>query len=135
MDRKHDLRSLTHALRRLHQTLVDVARRDYEKEWGAVAPGELLQLLTKHPGFEWLRVLSQLMVSIDELIDQDNVENQEMHTVYTQTRTLILNPDSVSSPFSERYRDVLQKEPLIVMEHAAVHRQLEHIRSAFGLVK
>ncbi|MFC7519001.1 hypothetical protein ACFQUU_28750 [Herbaspirillum sp. GCM10030257] len=135
MDKKHGLRSLTHALRRLHQTLVEVARRDHEKEWGAVAPGELLQLLTKHPGFEWLRMLSQLMASIDELIDQDHVGNEEMHTAYTQTRTLILNPDNVSSPFPDRYRDILQKQPLVVMEHAAVRRQLEHIRSTFGLVK
>ena len=36
--------------------------------------------LCMHPGFEWLRVLSQLMVPIDELSDQDNVGNQETQT-------------------------------------------------------
>lgn len=125
MDSKHELSALTHALRRLHLALVNVARRDYEKEWGEVAPGELLQLLTKHPSFEWLRELSALMTGIDELIDQENIETEEIQAVYTQTKALMLQTGAAPSPFSQRYRDILQNEPLVVMEHAGVRQLLD----------
>lgn len=41
------LLNLTRSLRRVHQALVQTARRGYEREWGAVDAGQLLQLLTR----------------------------------------------------------------------------------------
>jgi len=127
MDERKDLTTLSHALRRLHQALVGVARREYEAEWGEVDPGQLLQLLTKHPGFEWLRELSGLMTYIDELTDQENIGTEEAQAARGTARKLLLpGGDAASlSPFTLRYRDILQTEPLVVMEHAALRKLLD----------
>lgn len=127
MDERKELTALTHALRRLHQALVGVARREYEAEWGQVDPGQLLQLLTKHPGFEWLRELSGLMTYIDELVDQEAIGSDEAQAARGAARKLLLpgGDSAPASPFTLRYRDILQAEPLVVMEHAAVRKLLD----------
>lgn len=125
MDEKTSLLSLTSALRRLHQKLVDVARREYEQEWGTVDVGQLLQLLTKHPGFAWLRELSALMTYIDELTDQETINSEEFQSACDQTRKLVLLAGGQSTPFTEKYRGFLQNEPLVAMEHASVRRLLD----------
>ncbi|WP_151633590.1 hypothetical protein [Noviherbaspirillum aerium] len=127
MDERKDLIALSHALRRLHQSLVGVARREYEAEWGEVDPGQLLQLLTKHPGFEWLRELSGLMTYIDELTDQESIGAEEAQAAHGAARKLLLPGSDTAQPgpFTLRYRDILQAEPLVVMEHAAVRKLLD----------
>ncbi|WP_151635960.1 hypothetical protein [Noviherbaspirillum aerium] len=124
MDEKAKLIALTSALRRLHQKLVDVARRDYEQEWGSVDVGQLLQLLTKHPGFGWLRELSALMTSIDELTDHETVSPEAYQSACEQTKALVLLAGSQSTPYTEKYRHLLQTEPLVAMEHAGIRRLL-----------
>lgn len=127
MDERKDLTALTHALRRLHQALVGVARREYEAEWGQVDPGQLLQLLTKHPGFEWLRELSGLMTYIDELVDQEALSSDEVQAARGAARKLLMpgSDSAAASPFTLRYPGILQAEPLVVMEHAAVRKLLD----------
>lgn len=127
MDERKDLIALSHALRKLHQALVGVARREHEAEWGEVDPGQLLQLLTKHPGFEWLRELSGLMTYIDELADQESIGSDEAQAARGTARKLLLpgSDPASSSAFTLRYRDILQSEPLVVMEHAAVRKLLD----------
>lgn len=127
MDERQELTALTHALRRLHQALVGVARREYEAEWGQVDPGQLLQLLTKHPGFEWLRELSGLMTYIDELVDQEALSSDEVQAARSAARKLLLpgSDSAAASPFTLRYPGILQAEPLVVMEHAAVRKLLD----------
>jgi len=124
MDETAKLSSLSNALRRLHQKLVGVARREYEQEWGAVDVGQLLQLLTKHPGFEWLRELSALMSCIDELTDREALSSEEYRSACDQVRKLLLIAPGDPTPFTEKYRDLLQAEPLVAMEHAGVRRLL-----------
>jgi len=127
MDDRKDLIALSHALRKLHQALVGVARREYEAEWGEVDPGQLLQLLTKHPGFEWLRELSGLMTYIDELTDEHDIGAEAAQAVRATAKKLLLpgSGPASSSPFTQRYREILQAEPLVVMEHAAVRKLLD----------
>src|SRR5712692_9967985 len=64
------LRKLTAALRPLHLALTKETQVAYERQHGPVqGPGELLQLLIRHPDFAWLHPLSELMAVADELLD------------------------------------------------------------------
>jgi hypothetical protein len=122
---KTSLNELTKALRDLHRSLVEIVRHEYEKEWGPVNDaGQLLQLLTKHPQFNWLHQLSEFIVDVDELLDQEKVSEPEMRTIFTQAKNLITPSSSDTTEFSQRYVTLLQLDPALVMAHANVRKIL-----------
>lgn len=127
MDHQKALSDLTHSLRGLHQALVQVVRREYEKEWGAVDPGQLLQLLTRHPDFDWLHTLSEMMVDIDEMLDEEQVTHEDVRAVYGQVGMMLAPGESAVSDFSVRYLAALQHDPALVMAHVAVRRVLDSL--------
>jgi hypothetical protein len=128
MNNQQTLRDLARSLRDLHHALVQVVRRDYEKQWGAVHPGELLQLLTRHPDFDWLHTLSEMMVGIDEMLDQDEVTADDVRTAVLAVRQTLVPEDAAASAFSSRYQDALQRDPALVVAHAGVRRILHDFR-------
>ncbi|HEV7803228.1 MAG TPA: hypothetical protein VGP15_19305 [Burkholderiales bacterium] len=120
--------TLASALRELHRALMDRARRDYEREHlVAVEPGELLQLLTTDPYFEWLRGLSELMVDIDVVRDAEPELMDELSTaVRAAVEHFIAAPvaPAAVAPFTERYLPYLQDDPHVAMAHGAVRQAL-----------
>jgi hypothetical protein len=120
------LTKLSHGLRGLHRTLIDAARIEYEKEHGPVSnAGELLQLLTKHPEFAWLRQISEFIVDIDALRDGEPVSDATMHMIFAQAKSLLaVSSEDSSSEFSRRYVALLQQYPMVVMAHAEVRQLL-----------
>jgi hypothetical protein len=124
-DAKTALSELTKALREVHRCLVEVARNEYERESGPVNDaGQLLQLLTKHPQFDWLHQLSEFIVDVDELLDHEMVPEAEMRSILTQAKLLMAPSASDTSEFSQRYLALLQRDPALVMAHANVRRLL-----------
>ncbi len=65
---RQKLVSLRQALLRLHKTLLDMERRDYEKIHGVVKAGELFRLVVGDPQFAWLHNISEFVVRIDEAL-------------------------------------------------------------------
>ena len=64
------LSALATALRHFHSALLDVTRSDYEFREGRIdGPFALYSLVMNHPHFQWLRPLSGLMATLDEVID------------------------------------------------------------------
>jgi hypothetical protein len=124
--------TLAGALRELHRVLVERARSDYLREkqiGGEIGPGELLQLLTTDPYFEWLRSLSELMVEIDVI--HDGAENAgELDEVAKAVRGavefFITAPaaGAAVTPFAEHYWPYVQEDPHVAMAHAGVKRAL-----------
>ena len=125
MDTRKALGDLTRSLRRLHHALVQVVRRDYEKSWGAVDAGQLLQLLTRHPDFAWLHALSETMVDIDELHDLEKLTARDARTAFEAVDKLLTPGEGTTSDFSFRYFAALQIEPAVVIAHVDVRRALE----------
>lgn len=125
MDNRKTLGDLTHALRALHQALVQVVRREYERQWGSVAPGQLLQLLTRHRDFDWLHDLSEMMVEIDEMLDHDPLTSEDVRAVYEAVEKMLAPGESVTSGFSARYLAALQNDPALVIAHTGVRRILD----------
>ena len=60
--------ALRGALLRLHKSLLDMERRDYEREHGVVNVGELFRLVVDDPQFSWLHNISEFVVRIDETL-------------------------------------------------------------------
>ncbi|WP_104989826.1 hypothetical protein [Deinococcus sp. NW-56] len=64
------LTALATALRHFHSALLDFAKGEYEFLHGPVkGPFELYSLVINHPSFQWLRPLSGLMATLDEVLD------------------------------------------------------------------
>lgn len=64
------LQSLATALRHFHAALLDVAKFEYEARNGKIgSPFTLFGLVLNDPHFQWLRPLSGLMATLDEVID------------------------------------------------------------------
>lgn len=113
------LRDLRNRLLHLHKILLELERRDYEKVAGHVNAGALLQLLITDPQFAWLRMISALVVEIDEALDGDQpVTLADGEALTTQARRLLTSSDN--EDFRTRYQAILQREPDVVMAHSAV---------------
>ena len=116
----HDVRvSLLH----LHQTLLDMERKSFETTHGRVNSGELLQLVLNHAQFAWLRIISALVVEIDEMLDSDEqASTADMISLIASARQLFTASDN--KEFSDKYQAALQQEPDVVMAHSALMKLL-----------
>jgi hypothetical protein len=119
------LRELRGGLLRLHKLLLDAERAAYEREHGRVAAGEMLQLVINDARFAWLRRLSELIVSVDEMLDarDEPATGADARAVVSQARTLLAPADDATG-FAAKYRAALQTDPSVVMAHAEVARAL-----------
>ena len=120
-----ELRTLRHALLRLHKALVDSERVTYERVQGRVATkGELLQLVIHDSWFVWLRPVSELIVRLDGLLESDEPSIvAEGAGVTTEIRQL-LTPAEGGPGFATHYFEALQRDPAVVLAHADVMRSL-----------
>ncbi len=124
------LLALRRALVRLHKTLVDFERVEYERLHGRATSSELLQVLIHDPWFAWLHPLSELIVRIDEMLDEEQPPAEgDLRSLIHQARSLLApteqQPEQGGSPFGSRYFEALQREPSVVLAHAEVSRLLQ----------
>ncbi len=112
---------LRNALLTLHKALVDSERVTYEATVGAIqSSNHFLQLLTTDPWFAWLQPLSQLIVAIDEAMDaKEPLKSADVDALVKQVGVLLL-PLEESEGFGRHYFDALQRDPDVVLAHAAV---------------
>lgn len=125
MDNRKALSDLARSPRDLHLALVQVVRREHEKQWGPVDSGQLLQLLTRHPDFDWLHTLSEMMVDIDEMLDQEQLTSDDVRAVRETLEKMLAPGESAGSGFSTRYLAALQHDPALVIAHMGVRRILD----------
>ena len=103
----------------LHKALLDMERANYEKEFGRVNSGKLLQLVVNDAQFGWLRMISALVVEIDETLNaEEPATSDDFNDVMRQARRLFTTNENES--FTTRYQSALQREPAVVMAHSAV---------------
>ena len=119
----HRLVDLRLGLLRLHKTLLEMERNDFERAHGGVNSGELLQLVLNHEQFAWLRMVSALVVQIDETLDADEaITDADVINLIAGVRQLFTA--SENKEFSDKYRAALQQEPEVVMAHSALMKLL-----------
>ena len=120
-----DWQRLANALRELDRTLVDTTRHEYERaHLVELGPGELLQLLTSNPEFEWLRGLSELMVDLDLVRDFAASDDDITTAVRAAVEHLLSNAQAPAGLFAERYWPYVHQDPRVAMAHGAVKQVL-----------
>ncbi len=120
------LNDLRHGLLSLHKSLLDTQRLWYEKEHGRLeGGGQMLQLLAFDPAFAWLRLLSALIVQIDEkLDDKDNpVTDDDVKELLDEARGLVVGKDG-GEEYQRNYNRALQEHPEVVIAQSKVARLL-----------
>ena len=117
------LRELRSRLLPLHKTLLEMERADFERDFGRLTSGELLQLVINHAQFAWLRQISALVVQIDEMLDaEEPAMLDDLQNVLSQARSLFSS--SADKIFREKYQAALQRNPEVVMAHSEVTKLL-----------
>ncbi len=113
------LRNLRRSLLHLHKMLLDMERADFERDFGRLNSGELLQLVINHAQFAWLRLISALIVQIDEMLSaEEPATANDVQNLLGQARLLFTSP--ADEAFREKYQAALQREPAVVMAHSEV---------------
>lgn len=120
------LRDLRLALLQLHKVLIDDARATYEMDRGRVGSNaSLLQLVINDPWFAWLHSVSELVVRIDETVDDEELASDVDGTALMEQVERLLTASETGEGFQRRYFDALQRQPAVVLAHAAVRQVLK----------
>ena len=116
---RRDLQALRVKLLHLHKELLEMEREHYERAFGRVNSGELLELVINHEQFAWLRRISALVVQIDEMLDADEPATaNDFQELIAQVRLLFTSP--ADEEFKTKYQAALQVEPAVVVAHSEV---------------
>ncbi|BAY66343.1 hypothetical protein NIES22_64820 [Calothrix brevissima NIES-22] len=124
IDQQQFLRNLRNKFLNLHSTLLDTERIAYEQVSGRVSSAELLQLVIDHEQFAWLHKISELVVQIDEMLAADEpILPESLQKLIADAQRLIV-PSELGNVFARKYYAALQREPDVVLAHAAVSQLL-----------
>ena len=112
------LKILREQLLQLHKALLDHQKVGYEAKHGLISnPNLYYQLVISHESFAWLKTLSALIVSIDELLEsKDGVPEEKAKQIITYTQKL-LTEQSGTSVFSTNYQTAVQNNPEVSTLH------------------
>lgn len=128
---KHDhplrqtLTDVRHGLLGLHKALIVAEQLTFERIYGRVdSTGQLLQLVMNDPWFTWLHPLSNMVVRIDELMDEEiDLTVEDVAVLLTEIRGLI-RPSEMGDGFERSYYEALQRAPDVVMAHCEMKKLL-----------
>ena len=120
---KANLGELRAALLELHRAVLKAQQMRYERDHGRVdSPGELLQLVVRHPEFAWIRALSALIAQLDEW-SQSQAEGREAQIEATvRALQTLIQPDGTNEEFTTRYWPLLEMTPEALVAHVKLWR-------------
>lgn len=108
----------------LHKVLLESEKSSYESAHGAInGAAHLLNLLMSDPYFDWLHRISELIVQMDELLENEEGSLEDVSELMAQGRRL-LSATGEETEFIRRYKMVLQKDSAAVLAHAQVQKAL-----------
>ena len=114
-----NIRSVRESLLTLHKSLIDLVRDERQTLLGrTIAPGELLQLLTSDPAFDWLHPFSQLIVAIDQMLERESPpEEQDGKAVRVESERLLATG-------GQHFKDALFRSASVTHEQARLEAAL-----------
>lgn len=111
---------LRRLLLQLHKVLIDWQRTDYEARHGRLQTSQLLDVMFNDAEFAWLRLMSGLIVRIDEALDtkpRPGEPRPEMETGPLVAAARELIAPEAGTPYAQRYHAALQELPDAVLAH------------------
>jgi hypothetical protein len=117
------LSAIRDGLLRLHKALLESERIPFERERGRIATsGEFLNLVLNDEWFAWLHPLSALIVEIDEALSSEEPTREGQVAGFVErTRAMLTHG---AKEFGPKYREVLQRDPSVLVAHGAVIAKL-----------
>lgn len=111
------------SLAELHRALLDAERRELELETGRLASAQYLKFLLDDPRFAWLRPVGRMVATLDERLHQAEktstpVSEEDARVLSEQVAKLLTLRVNLESGW--RYRAWLQRDPGVVLAHAAL---------------
>lgn len=122
---RQTLTDVRHGLLGLHKALIVAEQLTFERIYGRVdSTGQLLQLVMNDPWFTWLHPLSNVVVRIDEMLDEEcNLSTEDVAQILTEVRGMI-RPSELGDGFERSYYEALQRAPDVVMAHCEMKKLL-----------
>lgn len=103
------LKGLSKAMLRLHKTLLDAAKIDYEAKNGAInGANQYLQLVIDDPHFAWLRKLSSMIALLDEATSRMRSATENEAQALVKEAQVLLNFEDKDEDFNDRFQNALQ---------------------------
>lgn len=110
----------------LHGALILAEQSTYEGINGPVGSVEtLLDLLQHNPWFTWLHPISDLLVRIDHLLQDDafDITDENLTHLIAEIEELLL-PSVEGDGFRRAYFEALERAPEVVLAHFGLKRSL-----------
>src|SRR4051794_7121144 len=127
MPATEDLRALRLPLLALHKAVLGTERRTLERVHGELSGAQFLQIVSDPLRYGWLQPFSSLILAVDDTLEvQEDDGADEIATpeeLIERVRDLLL-PPKADTPFGRRYLSLMQREPDLVLAHAAVAKLL-----------
>ena len=115
---RRKLKELSKAFLRLHKTLLNGAKIEYEAKNGRIAGvNQYLQLVLDDPHFAWLRKMSSLIALIDEAVSVRRPASEaEAQALFNEAKT-VLNFEDADAGFNDKFQAALQKNSDAVLSY------------------
>lgn len=115
---RQQMRDLSKSLLRLHKTLLEGTKADYEKTNGAIAsPNQYLQLVLDDAHFAWLRKMSTLIALIDEATSPRRPATESEARALLVEARILLNFEDADEDFNDKFQTALQKNSDAVINY------------------
>jgi hypothetical protein len=112
------LKDLSKAMLRLHKTLLDAAKLDYEAKNGRIANVNIyFQLVIDDPHFAWLRKISSLIALIDEAASVRRPATEAEALALLKEARLLLNFQDADNDFNDKFQIALQRNADAVLNY------------------
>jgi hypothetical protein len=119
-----NLSNLRHSLLRLHKLLLDAERASYEAKHGGQTSVQMLQLVIENEQFAWLRMISELIVRIDEFLDGEEPPTTADASALRQETRDLLRPLTTGNAFQVKYDAALQGDVDVIFAHREIQEIL-----------
>jgi hypothetical protein len=111
---------LSEPLLALHKAVLATERRNVERIHGAMSAAEFLQIVSDSLRYGWLKPLTELVLAVEA----DGDDARPPDELRDRARELLLPPKR-DSPFGRRYLSLMQRDPALVLAHAALAEALK----------
>jgi hypothetical protein len=112
-----NLKQIRNEMLRLHKTLMEIERANYEAKHGQIANVELLSLLFEDENFIWLREISSLVSEIDELFaSKEGIQDEHTEKLFNYASSLF-DESEKHLTFKHKYRVNLNTETDVAFHH------------------
>jgi hypothetical protein len=128
------LTELREAMLPLHKALLEFDRVGYEATFGKIqSPFQFLKLVMNDPWFTWLAPMTQLITVMDEMLDakHEPLTVAAVDAVAERVKALLVATEG-GEGFSRHYDEALQRDPDVVLAHAAVAKLIRVKNKAEG---